>query len=82
MQKISMQSWNAALTPIRLQRGFESGNNASRAAIGFVPMAVFHASAFGERRRSASNPTPKRVVLRGGSEIIVVIRLPPRESSI
>jgi hypothetical protein len=42
-------------------------------------MAVFHASAFGKRRLSASKPTPNRVVLFGGSAIMVIIRVPPQE---
>jgi hypothetical protein len=50
--------------------------------MGFVPMAAFHASALGWRRLSASNPTPNRVLLRGESAIMVVIRVPPRESFI
>jgi hypothetical protein len=41
-------------------------------------MAFFHACGSPERPRFASNPTPI-VFLRGGSAIIVVIRVPPRE---
>jgi hypothetical protein len=43
-----------------------------------VPICRFQASALVERFRWASKPTP-RDVLRGGSAIIVVIRLPPLE---
>src|SRR6266850_1242277 len=80
IKKPMIANWATALSPIRSQRRLPSGNNASRAAIGFVPMLFFHAWESPERPRFASKPTPI-VVLRGGSAIMVVIRVPPREIS-
>src|ERR1700741_1612621 len=67
-----------ALTPTRPQFGFASGSNAKRAGICLLPICRFHASVpvTVERPRPALKPTPSNV-LRGGSTIIVVIRLPP-----
>src|SRR6516225_5593679 len=61
---------------MRPQLGFGSGSSPKRAGTGLVPMCAFQASRFVARPRLASNPTPSEV-LRGGSAIIVVIRLPP-----
>jgi hypothetical protein len=44
-------------------------------------MAFFQASGLDVRLRFASKPMPI-VVLRGGSAIMVVIRVPPRENSV
>src|SRR5262249_10294244 len=68
-----------ALIPMRSQRVLVWGKVDRRAAIGFVPIAAFQASAFEACRRLASKPTPNRVEPRGGSAIIVVIRVRPQE---
>src|SRR5713101_8138253 len=72
-RNIRIAIWLPALIPMRSQRGFGSGSRARRAAIGFVPIACFHAWGLDMRPRLASKPTPI-VVLRGGSAIMVVIR--------
>src|SRR6266852_8474483 len=79
-KKPKIPSCIPALTPMRSQRGLDSGSSASRAGIGLLPMAFFHACGSPERPRFPSKPTPI-VVLRGGSAIMVVIRVPPREIS-
>ena len=63
---------------MRSQRLLGSGSNARRAATGLVPMAFLQACGSPARPRLDWKPTPM-VVLRGGSTIIVVIRVPPRE---
>src|SRR5438132_56864 len=77
-KKPKIASCTPALSPMRSQRDLGSGSRARRAGIDLVPMAFFQAWGFAERLRFASKPTPI-VVLRGGSAIMVVIRVPPRE---
>src|SRR5258708_32455198 len=61
--------------PTRFMRESPSGNKASRAGIGLVPIFFFQAcGSEGARRADESSPTPSRVLLSGRSEIIVVIR--------
>ncbi len=79
-KKPKIASCTPALSPMRSQRGLGSGSRARRAGMDLVPMAFFQAWGFPERPRFPSKPTPI-VVLRGGSAIMVVIRLPPREIS-
>src|SRR5208283_2412372 len=63
-----------ALTPMRSQRGLESGSRARRAGTCRLPMCCFQASGFEERAaRLAFKPTPI-VLPRVESAIIVVIR--------
>src|SRR5258705_851319 len=64
-----------ALTPTRFMRDSPSGNNARRAGIGLVPIFFFQACGSEAERREESSPTPSRVLLVGGFEIIVVIRV-------
>src|SRR6266436_4539599 len=75
-KKPKIASCTPALSPMRSQRGLDSGSKARRAGMGLVPMAFFHACGSLERPRLASKPTPI-VDLRGGSAIMVVIRVPP-----
>src|SRR5882762_8336015 len=79
-KKPKIDSCTPALRPMRSQRDLGSGSKARRAATCLVPMAFFQAWGSPERPRLASKPTPI-VVFRGGSAIIVVIRVPPREIS-
>src|SRR5260370_35518154 len=69
-----------ALTPIRSQRGLESGSSARRAGTCRLPMCSFQASGFEERAaRLALKPTPM-VLPCVESAIIVVTALASYES--
>ena len=76
-QKCQNRNLRNALKPSRFQFGFASGKRARRAGIGLLPMCCFQASGARGSPWYTLNPTPIEV-LRGGSAIIVVIRLPPR----